>query len=581
MKKIIIIAIIVFIVSGSYFGWKIYNKSQQTLYEFVLAKNGSIVSKATATGNVKTAQEINLAFKTSGRVKEIFVKPSDQVKAEQEIIKLETNELDAQLKESQANLALAEAKLNQVIAGASTEEIKLAQTAVENAQRNLEHAKISTQEDINKVQVSYNNTLQDLNDTKTKAEIDLEQDYKNTLTTLGDAFTKIDNAISIYKNMRESYFNGSGQTDFIIQNNEEEIKNLFLGNPSFNKKGSKDYYEIAKNDPSHENIEKALDEMEITADKMKSILDYMRSAMNDTSVSSTDKTSIETERTNIDKTLNNLTTAEQNIESQKITNQQSINTAQAALDLAQQTLNTTKANAQKEINQLEGALKTAQDELAIKRAPARQADIQIVQAGVSQAQAAAEQAKIALENATIKAPIDGIITSIDAEIGETAQTNQTVARMMGLSKYEIEVDVSETDIAQIKINNPVEITLDAFPYHEPWDGSVIKIDPAQTIIQGVVYYKVTINFVQLDERIKPGMTANITIIADRKENVLLIPQKALINKDGQTLVRVINNGNKNEYKEILIKVGLWGSNGEVEIIEGLKDGDKVITYINK
>ena len=147
----------------------------------------------------------------------------------------------------------------------------------------------------------------------------------------------------------------------------------------------------------------------------------------------------------------------------------------------------------------------------------------------------------------------------------------TVISLLPDETYEVEVDIYEEDIVKVKISDPVKISLVAFP-DKIFKGKVIEIDPAEKLIEGVVYYEVTIGFEETPENIKPGMTADIAIQTARKENVLLIPKESLQEKDDKTIVQVFENG---EIKEKEIETGLLGDE-VVEIISGLNEGEKVI-----
>jgi len=154
---------------------------------------------------------------------------------------------------------------------------------------------------------------------------------------------------------------------------------------------------------------------------------------------------------------------------------------------------------------------------------------------------------------------------------------EPVISIISQEPFQIEVDISEIDIGKVDIGDSVEITLDAFPDYK-FLGKVIDIDPAETIIQRVVYYKITVGFEEPDERIKSGMTANIDIITDSRENVLIIPQRAVLIKNGEKIVRILEG---EEIKELQVKTGIQGGQGEIEILSGIKEGDKVITFIKK
>jgi len=136
-------------------------------------------------------------------------------------------------------------------------------------------------------------------------------------------------------------------------------------------------------------------------------------------------------------------------------------------------------------------------------------------------------------------------------------------------------NISEVDIGIIDLGQPVNITFDAFS-EEEFSGRVIEINPAETLIQGVVYYKIKTAMEMENKKIKPGMTANLIITTDSRENVLILPQRAVTEKEGKKLVKIPENKG---YKEVEVETGLRGSQGEIEIISGLKQGDIVITFI--
>jgi len=101
-------------------------------------------------------------------------------------------------------------------------------------------------------------------------------------------------------------------------------------------------------------------------------------------------------------------------------------------------------------------------------------------------------------------------------------------------------------------------------------ASVVSIDPSQTQKDGVATYKTTLQFTSDDKNLKDGMSANVVIITNKKENVISIPQGLLKIKDGKKIVTVKNGENIIE-KEV--QIGDISSSGQVEIISGLNEGD--------
>ena len=104
-------------------------------------------------------------------------------------------------------------------------------------------------------------------------------------------------------------------------------------------------------------------------------------------------------------------------------------------------------------------------------------------------------------------------------------------------------------------------------------GKVISISPAEKMLDGVVYYETIIGFEETPEGIKPGMSADITIKAKTKENVLTLPEDAVLSNENRNCVEVLVDG---KVQEKDIEIGLKGSNDLVEIVSGLAEGDKVI-----
>lgn len=533
MKKIIIIVSIIVIIIGGYFGLRAIFGSKDSDYQIVEVTKGNVVDLVSVTGTVISAKEIDLQFEKADKIRKIEIEVGDQVFTGQVLIRLDTAELNAQFQASQAALEIAQAKLDQTLAGTKPEDIQVYQAAV------------------TKAKVDVTNEKQALIDVQVEADNDLEEAYRDALDAVKTAYTVADKALLItYVEIRESYFAGSSQIAFNVQEKENIAENdLSL---------AKNYLEAAEADAHYENIDLALTKMDKALTSIRSALAYLRSALDDPSVSSivssTDETSIDTERTNIDGELVNITSAEQTISSTEITNQTNINIAQSDLETAK------------------AALKKAQDELTAKQAGPRQEDIDLAQAEIRQAQANLRQVQEKINKSILRAPVAGIITLIEKEEGEMAQANQTIVSMIGAGLFQVEANISETEIAKVSIDDMVSMTLDALGPEEKFAGRLIKIDPAETVVSGVIYYKVISIFEAEDKRIKPGMTVNLDIQTAQKENVLSLPYYLIKERDGQKYVLVLED---KEIKEKNIKTGLEGEAG-VEIIEGLREGEKVV-----
>ncbi len=594
-KKIIIISAIV--IAAGFGSYQFFKKPKQALYDFVVAIKGNIVQEVSVTGTVTPAKKIDLQFQAQGEIKEIKIKVGDQVKAGDELVKLNISELNSQLLDKQASLELAKAKLNQLLAGASQEDIKLSETAVLNAEDNLDKIKESAIKDVasseasvSAAQVTLDNNKQNLIDVKNDAEQSLDNEYKSSLNELNDAYLKSDEAMAYLDDVFADYPDGYFLDTCFSYNNDQtkaEAENQkSKANSALTKIGATNNKFFS--DPSRKNIDAALIEFKAELENISLSL-KLASDILDKSISlcsekvlSTIKTNINTSRTNLNTSLASIRSAEQDVSTAKNTNQTNINTSQAKIDSSQASLESAKqslaasqAKADSQLSIAQAQLKTAQDQLALKKAPARQTDVALYQAQIKQAQANVSYLLEQIKKNILVSPIDGIITNIEGEVGEIAKVGQNVVSLISLNNFQIEADISEADIAKLAIDNPAEITLDAFG-EDKWSGKVVSIDPAEKMISGVVYYKTTFDFDNIGKRVSSGMTANLVITTATKENVLVVPQRAVIEKNNHKIVRVLING---EMKEQTVETGLRGSLGEIEITSCLQEGDKVITFI--
>jgi HlyD family secretion protein len=261
-------------------------------------------------------------------------------------------------------------------------------------------------------------------------------------------------------------------------------------------------------------------------------------------------------------------------------NKQSLDDASVALDNAivdaKNALDTAKSNQAKLVAAAQSRVKTVEAQLKQVTAKSRSEDIALARAQVQQSQAALELINNQIINDTIKAPIAGVVTQSNYKVGEQSSGAKPVIVMIAENNYEIDIDVSETDIAKVKINDPAKVTLDAYGDSVKFEGRVMFIEPAETLIQGVTYYKVKIDFSpDINHPIKPGMTATAEIATATRDNIIMIPMRAVLDKDGNKYVRVLVNG---QPVENAVSLGLSGDGGLVEIISGVNEGDSVITF---
>ncbi len=212
-------------------------------------------------------------------------------------------------------------------------------------------------------------------------------------------------------------------------------------------------------------------------------------------------------------------------------------------------------------------------DLAIKAA---QADLDrlMTEEGGGDSVAAAEIQKINAEirKNTIYAPFAGIVTNIEREVGENVSVGDRMISILGESKLEVVLEVSELDVAKLVPGADIEITIDAIR-GESFAGVLKTVNSRETEIQGVPVYEAFVEL-ETDPRIKTGMNANGKVVLGEKENVITIPYYAVQNESGKAFVEVMLSSGDTERREVVL--GLRGTDSIVEVIAGLTEGEEIV-----
>src|SRR5205823_325452 len=152
------------------------------------------------------------------------------------------------------------------------------------------------------------------------------------------------------------------------------------------------------------------------------------------------------------------------------------------------------------------------------------------EANVKIKQGALDKAKADLEHCTITSPIDGVVISRNVDVGQTVAASLQAPVIFqianDLTKMQIDSNVAEADVGVLEVGQDVDFTVDAFPMRT-FHGKVVQVRNAPITVQNVVTYDTVIGVNNADLKLKPGMTANVSIIIDHKDNVLQIKNAAL------------------------------------------------------
>lgn len=513
LKKPWVIILLVFLAIGiSFFAFG--RKNTNTTYETDVVKKQTIIQEVSVTGKVKAADTTNLAFESNGRVLQVYRKVGDEVKVGDVIVELDPTELSAEYRQTLAGLEAEEARLAEVKRGARPEEIALAEI------------KLETTKD------TYNNAL------------------ISVINVIRESFTKSDDAIrnktdGMFENPRTApvlsqYIANEGGPQLKI---DVEAKRLELEKMLTDWKSSQSTLSVVSSDIKQkieearinlQNITVYFDKLALGVNKLKATTDLSETTI------STWKSDLSLARSNINTVLSSLNTTEEGFR-----------TAGSAITSAEQ-------------------------ELALKQAGSSEEAIAAQEAVVRSAEAKLDLLKVRISKTLLKSPIDGVITKQDAKLGEVVTPNTSLVSVMSHKKLEIEANITESDIAKIEVGQSADVTLDAFGNDEIFKAKVVSIDPAEIIIEGVPTYKTKFELEPKEKEAKPGMTANITVFTQTRENVLGIPNRAISYKSGEKFVRrVLKKDEKEILEEVSVKTGIRNSDGIIEVIEGLQEGDIV------
>ena len=258
--------------------------------------------------------------------------------------------------------------------------------------------------------------------------------------------------------------------------------------------------------------------------------------------------------------------------------------AAAEIKLAQQTYDRTKAlyektvvpgkNLQSAEHDLEVARATAENNAASTKATLTAARRHLIILGLNDATIDALGNKSGLAATfALTSPIDGTVVERNATIGATVGTDANVFKIIDTSRVWVDANVFEKDLPRIRVGQSVKLTVTAFP-GTTFSGRVIFINSVVDPDSRTV--KVRTEVPNPDGRLKPDMFANIEIITDVNSTALSVPQSAVLEDNGKSVVYVAEG---NAYNQRQVQLGI--KNGDrVEIIDGLKSGDRVVTKGN-
>jgi len=365
---------------------------------------------------------------------------------------------------------------------------------------------------------------------ESKTNISLQSLYNNSLSAAQKSVTAAKDILLTISDIQFNYFTGQTPKNTALQNAKTSAVDSLLGQSNAGLWTSQNIAQLnggaygliqdAINNPTQDNIDAAL---AATQKALQDVDDLINAVPIDPALTPTERASISSAKTNINLEIITTSTNIQAIAAQKVNNSATITTTQAQIEAAQ---------------------------------------------------ASVDAIKTQISKTVIRALFNGQVDKDNAVVGQIVSPNVPVATISN-NNLEIDTYISEIDLSGVKVGSEANITLDAFGNDVVFPATIVSIDSAPSIVNGLSVYGARLKFKNFDNRVKPGMTANITVISDTHSNVLIIPKSAVIEKNNQYFVIVDKGNSQKETREVT--AGLH-DNKNIEITSGLKSGEKVFVY---
>ncbi|MGB9695537.1 MAG: efflux RND transporter periplasmic adaptor subunit [Caldisericaceae bacterium] len=277
--------------------------------------------------------------------------------------------------------------------------------------------------------------------------------------------------------------------------------------------------------------------------------------------------------------------AEKDLESNLTQAQFNLSSAEASYDFAKANYDSVSSNdkstdlqikqalqqlkqAEASLNSAKSSVDSAKRQIDNNKLKIEQSKIQVDQSNLS-----VNNALKSLNDFTIKAPINGEVLELPVAVGQTVSPNMPVAIIGNSSKYNIVAYADEIDVTKLEKEQKASVTFDELP-NLKLDGIISSIGLKEITLQGASAFEVDVSTSATNSAIRSGFSANITVITNSKNNVLVVPISSIVTlANGKTYVDKVSD--KGSVERVEVVTGIAG-NVYVEIVSGLSEGDKVL-----
>ncbi len=568
---IIVIAGILIMAASIAAALTVGTKPNVTPYTYVTAEKRTLREDVHVSGIIVPAQTIDLSYDIGGRITKVNAQVNDMVKTGDVLVELDNAVQSAQV-------AQARAALDQRAAGATPQQIDVAKAGADAAKADLEKTKVDAAGSIATAQSALETAQNNLKIAQGGEDSQVvSQAYETAVATLQATLPKLDDAMTQADNV-VAVDNITANISFQTVLSALDSSKLTIATNAY--KATKTDVTSAhtainslSSSSAHTDIDAAFDSAQKALISVSEMLPKVTDVLNETVaggvLSQTNlnamKSAVQGARTNIAAQQSAVVAAKQATVNAK----NSYGTLEIAFEKAQHDLASVKSSTDGLIKLKQSVYDQTLANVSTLTQPVRSVDLQPLRAAVN-------TASVAYEKTFLRAPIDGKVSRMDAKVGGIAAPSVPLASVFDANALQANLMLSETDVAKVAVGNPVDVTIDAYGTGVSFPATIVKIDPAASTVNGSTGYKVTIQFVKADERIKPGMTANASIITAEKADVVSVPTQSVLQQDGKYYVFM--DGESNKPKKIEITVGIRSADNWWEVVSGVNANDRIIQF---
>jgi HlyD family secretion protein len=499
-KKIIIaVAVIAVLTAGFFVVRKVRGKTDEKPDRIEVVRRGPFVVKLNERGNLEPLVKVEVRSNVEGEIEELYVDEGYDVVKSQKLLKIDEKQIREEYNQSLANYNAAESEVKRVEESSllNSDKLKsdilLAESVLNSAEANLEETKARAEQQMSQARISISN-MEDL----------LEQDK----ISLKRAVLALEQAKVAERTAKARLDNAKAELD-----RKKEL---------YNKKFV------------------SLQEVENAQLTYSSAQSQYESSQND------------------------IQSQEENIQSQR----KAIENREKRIQAEKQDMEILKESLDKQKKQSELQVQQAKERLEILK-KSEESEIQIIELAKASAEANLLQAKSMLNRAqerldwtTILAPMTGRIVQCQVEEGEIITSGRSawsqgppVMIIADLSKMIVKTYVHEFDIGKIEVGQKAEIEVSAYP-NVIFEGEVREISPSGQFIDNVIKFEVMVMVTKAPEPLMPGMTADVDLIVDERDNVLQLPIEAVNPRETLKVKTHINTGKAKELKNKDVKIAI-------------------------